>query len=379
MKIAIMMRAIDQDTGFRVYIERLVDSMLQMDSQNAYLLLYRSNKWLGRFSKLDNVKEVLLRVNNKFIWDQIAVPYRAWKEHADIIFNPKFSVPLVSHCPVAMGLQEPSWWAWPDHHAWWDVRYMRTMLPLYCRRAAHIFPMSKFILDENRKYLGLPLENTTVTYTANNVHFQPIDDSAILEAFRNEHALPEKFILSVTRVENIGNNKTSFCATKNVETTVRAYALCRASIPHQLVIAGRRVREYLLHMGWSNAALEGIRFLDFVPHEDMHKLYNLADLFLLPSFYEGCPHTLIEAMSCGCPIIASQTGPCPEISSGAAILADPNEPADFAAKIMSIVNKDDLRQELREKSLQRAAAFNWERTARLTLTELTRAVETSRR
>lgn len=373
------MRAFDQDTGFRVYTERLVDAMLRIDHDNQYLLLYRSGKWLGRFGEVDNVKEVLIGPSHKLYWDQIAVPYTAWKENADVVFNPKFSIPLISHCPVTMGLQEPAWWAWPEHHPWWDVLYMRIMLPLYCRKSAHIFPMSQFILEENRKYLKLPLENTSVAYTAANLHFGLIDDAQVLKDFRAKYDLPEKYILSVTRVENIGNEETTFCSTKNVETTVRAYTLCRDKIPHMLVIAGRRIREYLIHSGWKDEELGDIRFLDFVPHEEITKLYNLADLFILPSFYEGCPHILIEAMACGCPIVSSNAGPCPEVADGAALFADPNKPEEFAEKIRSVLTNEKFRRELQQKSLERALFFNFERTARVVLAGLIEAVNNSKR
>lgn len=100
MKIAVMIRAMDQDDGIGYGIERLVEKMLELDQQNSYLLLYRTRKRFGRFSGYPNVKEVLLKAPHKLLWDQVAVPYRAWREGADVIWNPKFSVPLISHCPV---------------------------------------------------------------------------------------------------------------------------------------------------------------------------------------------------------------------------------------------------------------------------------------
>jgi glycosyltransferase involved in cell wall biosynthesis len=380
MKIAIMMRAMDQDSGFQAYTQGLIGAMLRIDQEDSYVLLYRTPKWFGRFASFSNVKEVLLWAPHKFAWDQVAVPYRAWREHADVIFNPKFSVPLISHCPVTMGLQEPAWWTWPEHYEKWDVRYMRTMLPLYCRKAVYFFPWSNFVLEENRKYLRLPFHNAAVAYSAPDKSFRPIDSAAILEQFRNKYHLPPRFILNVTRVDHPGlDHSTSFHAGKNVETTLRAFALCRKQIPHKLVIAGRRVDEYLLHTGWSSTDLEDVHLLGFIPHEEIAQLYNLADLFILSSFYEGFGISLVEAMACGCPVVASQTGACPEITGGAALLANPHDPADFAAKIISVLKDKDFKQELRAKGLQRAAWFCWERTARLTLDGLKRVVNGSRR
>jgi len=322
----------------------------------------------------------MLHSPNKLLWDQVAVPYAAWREGADVIYNPKFSVPLVSHCPVVMGLQEPAWWVWPEHYTWLDVRYIKAMLPRYCRKAAHFFPWSQFTIDENQKYLGLPFSNATITYPAPNDYFRPVMERAILREFSQRYQLPRQFILGVTRVDHPGlDGSKSFYPGKNVETTLRAFALIRDQVPHRLVIAGRRVQEYLLRTGWTPADLRNVVFTEFVPHEELPKLYSLADLFVIPSFYESFGFTLVEAMACGCPVVASKSGACPEISDGAGILADPADPVDFAKKIYTIIENESLRQELKSKSLRRARSFSWEHSAKLTLDAMTQVVAASRR
>lgn len=380
MKIAIMMRAIDQGGGLAVYTERLTEGMLRIDRENTYLLMYRTNDWLGRFSSYANVTEVLLRAPNKLAWDQLAVPFKAWRERADIIFNPKFSVPFISHCPVAMSLREPAWWTWPEHYPRWNYHFMKATIPRYCQRSAALFPISDFVLDECQKFLSLPESKISVAYPAPNHHFRRITDAAVLEQFREKYRLPEKFILTVTRVDHPGiENSEAFFPGKNVETTVRAFARCRGKIPHKLVIAGRRVREYLVHVGVSEDELEDVYFMDFVPHEELAALYSLAELFVIPSFYESYAHALVEAMACGCPVIASRTGACPEITNGAALLADPYDPADFAEKILTVLSDTGLARELARRGKERAAFFSWERTARTVLNGLSGAVEKSRR
>jgi glycosyltransferase involved in cell wall biosynthesis len=372
--IGIMMRAMDQDSGFRAYTEGLVENMLMIDHENIYVLFYRTKKHFGRFSSYPNVKEVYLNAPHKFVWDQISVPSRAWKEKVDIIFNPKFSVPLVSHCPVAMGLQEPAWWTEPEYYPWFNVLYNKTMLPLYCRKASQIFPMSNFILGENRKYLGLPLGDAIVTHTVPGPQFRPIQDTEFLEKIRTKHGLPERFIFNPTRVDHPGlDNSTSFFGGKNPDTTLRAFLLCREEIPHELVFAGRRVREYFLHLGFQEKDFERVRFVGFVSLEDLAGLYNLAELVVIPSFYEGCPATVMQAMACGSPLIASATGGSPEVSGDAALLADPHDPADVAKKMKDVLSDENLKKELKAKGLERASFFNWQRTAKLTLGGLVRA------
>ena len=376
MKIAIMMRAMDQDSGFRAYTEALVSNMVPLDSKVSFLLLYRTPKWLGRFASYPNVQEVLVNAPHKFLWDQVAVPYRAWKEGANVIFNPKFSVPLISHCPVAMGLQEPAWWTWPQHYELFDRLYQRLMLLRYIHKAAHLFPMSNFILEENRQVLGLPLANTTLAYAAADRHFQCIDDTEVLNAFRREYQLPERFILSVTRVDHPGlEGSTSFYGGKNPETTFRAFARIRDRVPHELLFAGRRVRDYLLHTEGPDVNLDRVRFIDFVPYEELPKLYNLAELFVNPAYYEGCPGTLLQAMACGCPMVVANSGGSADVGRGAGLFADPYDPADFADKMFAALTSDPLRQELRAKNLNRSGDFRWEKTARDMLAGLLRVAK----
>jgi glycosyltransferase involved in cell wall biosynthesis len=380
MKIAIMMRPIDQDSGFHAYVDGLVDALLRIDTKNQYLLFYRTAKWLGRFASFKNSREILVRAPNKLLWDQVAVPYHAWRERADVVFNPKFSVPLICSCPTAMGLQEAGMWVEPQYYARWDVVYTRVMWPIYCRRAAHLFPMAKFILDENRKYMGLPLKTATVTYPAPQDHLKPVSDLAGLESFRKTYKLPQRFILSVTRVDHPGlDNSRSFYPGKNPQATLRAFLLCRDKIPHQLVFAGRRVREFFLHLGFQEADFERVHFINFVPFKELAKLYSLADLIVVPPFYEGFGFALLGALACGCPAVVSKTGTCPEVVGNAGLLADPHDPADIAEKILAVTNDENLRQTLRKKGLERAATFTWEKAARLTLDALTGVVDNHRK
>jgi len=376
MKIAVMLRAMDQESGFRAYIEGLMENILAMDRTNSYLLFYRATKWYGRFSLYENVKEMVLRAPHKFAWDQIAVPYRAWKEGADIIFNPKFSVPLVSHCPVAMGIQEPDWYVYPEYYEWFDARYMKAMLPIYCRKASHLFPMSLFNLEESRKHLGLPLKNVTVTYTCPGKHMKPMDDPFPLETFREKYRLPERFLLCITRVDHPGLDnfqKRKFFPGKHPETVLKAFILCREHIPQHLVFAGRRVRDYMVSLGFQEKDFTRVHFLPFVPYEELPKLYNTADMSIVPTYYDGCSTTMMESMACGCPVIGSKTDACPEIGGGAALYADPYNPSDFAEKIVLLAKDVDLRNELKIKCRERAAYFDWARTAELTLNGLLNA------
>ena len=379
MKLAIMMRSMDQDSGFRAYTEALIDNMLKLDTDDSYLLIYRIPKHFGRFASYPNVKEVLVEAPHKFLWDQVAVPYIALKERADIIFNPKFSVPLLSPIPVAMGLQEPAWWTEPEYYEKWDVRYEKQWVPRCVRKSSHIFPMSKFILEENRRVVGLPFENATIVYAAPDSHFKPVDDPDVLTKFKAKYNLPDKFILLVTRVDHPGlEGSTSFYPGKHPETALRAFQKIRKQIPHKIVFAGRRVRDYLIHTEGQDVDLEGVEFVTFIPYDELHLLYNAADLFVNPAPYEGCPNTVIQAMACGRPMVLADAGGSADVGSGAALFAEARNPDDFAQKMLLALSDEAVRQDLRSKSLERSKSFRWEESARLCIEGLVSSIKRSR-
>src|SRR5262249_39972065 len=105
----------------------------------------------------------------------------------------------------------------------------------------------------------------------------------------------------------------------------------------------------------------------FVEEEDLPVLYSMADAFVLPSLYEGFGIPLLEAMACGCPIVTSTQGSCPEVVDGSGVLVDPREPAGIAEGIYKVLTDRELAAGLVAKGYQRVAEFSWEKCARETL------------
>jgi len=375
MKIAIMMRAMDKDSGFRALVDGMARAMVEAAPAVKFVLIYQTEKWLGRFAAYSNVKEVLVRVKYPLLWDQCAVPWVAWKEGADVIFNTKFFAPLISPCPVTMGLQEPSWFTRREEYERWDALYQRIMIPLSIRRCAHVFPNSRFILEENRRVLKLPIEHSTVTYSAADERFAPSHDPAALQEFRNRYALSRPFILVVSRVLHFGMERAGFFAGKSPEIAYRAFTKIRDRIPHELVFAGRQIEAYLRHAEGADADFRGVRFLDFVPFADMHFLYCAADLFVNPCVYEGCPNTVLQAMACGRPLIVADQGGSADVAEGAALMAHSMDTDDLAKKMQLVSLDETLRKKMSTQSLARSAQFTWHHAAVQTLDALQRVVD----
>jgi len=111
-----------------------------------------------------------------------------------------------------------------------------------------------------------------------------------------------------------------------------------------------------------------VRFLDYVPENDLPALYSAADAFLYPSLYEGFGLPVLEAMSCGTLVLASDTSSLPEVVGDAGILVDPSSVESIAAGLTRLLRlEEDERDRMRQRGLERAAVFSWEKTARLTV------------
>jgi glycosyltransferase involved in cell wall biosynthesis len=136
----------------------------------------------------------------------------------------------------------------------------------------------------------------------------------------------------------------------------------------QLVLSGK--------VGWKvESLMKVIRALvnsgdvihtGYISEQEAACLYNGASVFVYPSQYEGFGIPAVEAMACGCPVIASNSSSLPEVVGDAGVLVEPNNVEALSEAIFKILHDGDLRRVLKEKGVERAAQFTWERTAKAT-------------
>ena len=117
----------------------------------------------------------------------------------------------------------------------------------------------------------------------------------------------------------------------------------------------------------------------FIEEEDKSALYSGASLFVFPSLYEGFGLTPLEAMSCGAPVVCSNRTSLPEVVGDAALTFDPDNIGQLVAAMHNILTDGELATDLRARSLQQAARFNWRKTATETLAAYEEAYKLSRK
>ena len=160
---------------------------------------------------------------------------------------------------------------------------------------------------------------------------------------------------------------------KNIDGLVKGWALLRPAVrqSHQLVVVCRlsdghqsalRALAAQCGMGSDELLLPG-----FVPDDDLVALYNLAKVFIFPSWHEGFGLPVLEAMACGTAVLAANTSSLPEVVGRADALFDPMDASAIAAALQRVLTDDSLRANLRAHGLQRARLFSWTSTARRAL------------
>jgi glycosyltransferase involved in cell wall biosynthesis len=304
----------------------------------------------------------VIKAPNKAFWDQVAIPYACWKERVDVIFHPKFSVPLLAPCKTVMVLHGADWFI-PEYARFYrrlDVAYIKAMLPLYCRRAAVVLSVSQLTTDHFNRILRLPPGKVRTVYFGPGKQFRRVEDPAELQKVKLKYNLPDRFILTLSKHGGGGR--------KNIEGLFKTYELVHGKIPHQLVVGGKDCSRFRQDYKIPDEGYgSDIFFPGWIDQSDLPAIYSLADLYLYPSNLEAFPIPITEAMACGTPIITSRANGLEEIAGSAALLVNPDDPEEIADAVCRVLTLPGLRAELAAAGLVRSTRFSWECCAKETL------------
>jgi glycosyltransferase involved in cell wall biosynthesis len=359
MKIGFCLRTWGEKGGIGVYSRSLLKAMLALDSKNQYLLFFQDKNHLSQLSDHKNVREFYLSSPGKLLWDQMVVPFYAAREEVDILIHPKLTVPMLAKSKTVMVLHGSEWFVYPEFSYRSNIIYIKTIFPLYLRRASAIISVCENARKDVIRFLNIDPNKVWTIPLAADEHFRRIDDKALLRSVQKKYGLPERFILNVCLIS----------PGKNISNLLRSLSLVNQHINLNLVIAGigHRMFQDDIDLIEKLGLKEKVLLPGYIPHEDLVAVYNLADAVVFPSFYECFPSIPLQANACGCPVVTSHTGGTPEAAGDAALYINPLDVEDIAKAITTVLTDDGLREDLIEKGYQNVKRFTWETTARKTL------------
>jgi glycosyltransferase involved in cell wall biosynthesis len=368
LRIGVMLRSLDEKGGIGVYTRGILDELLELDRHNHYVLFFRSDRHLGSYADRPNVTERLVGAPHKLVWDQVAVPRACRRERIDVLFHPKFTVPVLAPCPSVMVVHGADWFI-PEQARFYgrlDVAQIRLLMPLYIRRASLVLSVTELTTQNFRSVLGLPDGKIRTVYLAPARSFRRVTDAAELERVRRRYDLPDRFILTLTKL--------SGAERKNFPGVVGAYRRLHGRVPHKLVVGGvgcsaLRGPYGIPSDGWG----ADVVFPDWMDQADLPAVYSMADLYLYPSRLESASIPLMEAMACGTPMVTSDANDLREIAGDAALLVDPEDHEAIADAAFRVLTDASLAADLSERALERSRSFSWDRCARETLAAIVQA------
>lgn len=209
--------------------------------------------------------------------------------------------------------------------------------------------------------LSVPKGKIEVIYLAASENFKKNDDVKRLKSVKRKFKLPQNFALYVGDVnwnKNLENLINSI-KISNLPLVMVGAALVDNKVPQTRAL-GRLIKK--LHLE------EKIIRTGYIEEEDLVSIYNLANVTILPSFYEGFGLPVLESMACGTPVVCSNSSSLAEIAGDIALFCDPQDPADIAQKTLSVLRMSkEQREALSRKLIAHAAAFSWQKTARQTV------------
>jgi glycosyltransferase involved in cell wall biosynthesis len=235
------------------------------------------------------------------------------------------------------------------------ILYLQAFTRLAVRNATALITVSEWAAQNITEVSNgkLPPEKIKVIYSAAAPHFKVISDHAYLENMRAKLNLPERFVLAD--------------GLKNPGVILRAWQKLPENMQKEYKIVFFSRRENLLPVARQAIAEGKVQHILKPGDAELVALYNLAAVFLFPSWIEGFGLPVLEAMACGTPVIASDRGSIPEIGGQAALYHDAEDDSTLAEYLLALLSSSSKRAELQKLGFERTAKFSWQKTARALL------------
>ena len=314
-----------------------------MNGINVYDVTRKVTKQIGSINHL-----------RRMLWTQFALPFNLKCD--DIYISPtQLELVLFPNNQEIAIIHDILPLMFPDEYPRLQY-FFRYVLPIGLRNSTAIVVDSKNTGDDIIKLYGVrPSKIHLVPPGFDSTIYKPQQYESI-NIIKNKYGIGD-YILYV------GN----LYPHKNLKRLLEAFSIIQSSIPHKLIIVGYKDNRYypainrdVVQMGIEHRVL----FLDYISADELPILYAGASLFVFPSLYEGFGLPPLEAMASGTPVACSNTSSLPEVVGDAALLFDPCSIEEMANAMRKVLSDSTLRDELRDRGLERSKLFSWNKTAK---------------
>lgn len=347
--------------GTETYATSLLRALGEIDRANEYHLFVSREaaeaEWVRNSPFVPMVCPVRARSRAaRYAWEQAVLPAVARRHRLDLLHSLGYVAPLHLGCASVVTIHDLNYEAIPDSFGPVRHRVLSYFVPRSARRADAILTLSEASRRQIVSRLRVPSGKVFVTPCAAKTR------PAGFSPMRTEGTRPDlvdPYLLALS----------SSSPHKNIPRLLHAFAEVRAEMPLRLVLVGHEPsRGEPLRRTVADLGLEAaVAFTGYVSDQRLFELLDGATAFVFPSLYEGFGIPVLEAMEAGVPVVASRAASLPEVVGDAGILCDPSSVSSIAEALRRVLASSELRSQLSQRGVERAARFSWENTARETL------------
>ena len=351
-------------TGIGRYVYELSQHLFKIDPSNEYILFLNEPEYSQFSPPSSKVKKVLVNAPHYSLREQTRFLRKLNKEKLDLMHFTHFNAPILYNRPSVVTIHDLTLSFYPGKKMtrWYHRMGYDSTITNILKKSRKVIAVSQNTKKDLLELFDLPEEKIAVIYEGASPEFKKIEGGDRLAITKQKHGLDSPFLLytGVWRDH------------KNIVNLLRAFHLLRNkySANLKLVITGKadptypEVKENIEKLGIADSVL----LTGLVPEGELIDLYNLATLYVFPSFYEGFGLPILEAFACETPVVASNTACIPEICGEEnAVFFDPGDPENMAEAINSTLNNPELQRKLIQRGKERLKNFSWGKMAQETL------------
>ena len=334
-------------TGVQRYAVEMVLGLLSLRRHYKIVVVAPSGRLI---SEVPNLVQDNFPITGH-LWEQVRLPWLLRKIRADLLWCPGFTAPLFNYgVPLVVTLHDAATFAGPEWFSPTFALYYRFLIPLVGRVAAKIITDSEFSRQELIKYnmVGRP-DNIEVVYCG----LTPLRKNQNGAIKTSEQLQGKNYVLS------LGSRNPR----KNMPRLLQAWNNIPGSVKNGRVLAIAGKVDRVFSEEKFSMLPKDVIFLDYVPDDELFELYSNADAFVYPALYEGFGIPLIEAMSCGTPVLTSNITSLPEVCGNAAAYCDPYNVDDIAEKLSRLLTDNAFVKTLIKRGLKQAKLYSWKKSA----------------
>jgi glycosyltransferase involved in cell wall biosynthesis len=354
--------AVHQGAGIGRYTRELVRALVELNGKHQYVLFAAVGGQLpGETIQPASVPMRTVPISDRtlaILWHRLRLPL--WVElvtgQVDVFHSPDFVLPPVRRARTLVTVHDLSFIRYPQHADAGLEAYLSSVVPRSVQRADLVLADSRSTKDDLVELLAVQPAKIEVVYPGVDPRFHPIEDQILLKEVRERYHLPSRFVLGLGTLQ----------PRKNFIGLIEAFADLRSTIRDlRLVIVGGR--------GWLYESIfatverlgveEKVIFPGYVADEDLPALYNLAELFVFPSLYEGFGLPPLEALACGTPVVSSTASSLPEVMGEAGLMVEATDIEALTGAMTRVLEDSLLREDMVAAGIEQAKRFTWERSA----------------